>query len=223
MIVSCPACEVRFDVDREQLGYDGRIVRCGKCGNCWHQMPEEDPPAATEVEAVEPPPPPPPPPLRKPRPQPKAKGGRGMTVAWIVLAVVVVGLAAGAWFGREQIVAQFPQFETAYAALGIPVVPPGPTLELSLAEPKATVRDGDRVVLLRGSVTNISDRKQPVPKLRARLTGQDGAVLLEWEFEAPKAELDAGAVVDFATEAVNPPSEGQNLTINFVQDADDPL
>src|SRR3546814_18786218 len=52
MIVSCPACESRFQVDREQLGYDGRIVRCGKCGNCWNQMPENDPRAAIAATAA---------------------------------------------------------------------------------------------------------------------------------------------------------------------------
>ena len=144
-----------------------------------------------------------------------------MAIAWIILLLIVVGIAAGGWFGRNQIVAQFPQFEPVYTVLGIPVVPPGPSLELRLAEPQSTTRDGDRVVVLRGSVTNVSDRKQRVPKLRARLTGQDGAVLLEWEFEAPKTELDAGAAVDFATEAVNPPREGQSLTINFVQDTEE--
>ena len=214
MIVSCPACESRFAVDKEQLGFDGRIVRCGKCGNCWHQMPEEDPPPPVEAAA-------PPPPRRRPAAPAKGKSRTGMAIAWIILLVVVVGIAAGGWFGRNQIVAQFPQFEPVYTVLGIPVVPPGPNLELRLAEPQSTTRDGDRIVVLRGSVTNISNRKQRIPKLRARLTGQDGAVLLEWVFEAPKAELDAGAAVDFATEAVNPPEESQSLTINFVQDGEE--
>lgn len=184
-------------------------------------MPEEDPPpppvAAEAAEA----PPPPIQPRRRPAAPAKGKSRMGMAIAWIILLLVVVGIAAGGWFGRNQIVAQFPQFEPVYTVLGIPVEPPGPSLELRLAEPQSTTRDGDRVVVLRGSVTNISDRKQRVPKLRARLTGQDGAVLLEWEFEAPKTELDAGGAVDFATEAVNPPREGQSLTINFVQETEE--
>ncbi|WP_420345412.1 DUF3426 domain-containing protein [Pelagibius sp.] len=218
MIVTCPACESRFAVEREQLGYDGRIVRCGKCGNCWHQMPEEEAPAAAP-EPAEPPPPPPPPPRRRPAPA-KSKARNSAGLGWLALLLVLVALLAGAWFGRDQIVAQFPQFETLYAALGIPVTAAGPTLELRVGEPRVTQRDGDSIILLSGSVTNITTRKQTVPKLRARLTDKDGEVLREWEFEAPRTELDAGAAVDFATETVNPPSEGQNLTITFVRDGE---
>ncbi len=220
MIVSCPACEGRFEVEKEQLGYDGRIVRCGKCGNCWHQMPEEEPPAAV---VAEPPPPPPsaPKPPRRPPARAKKGGKSGVALGWVALLVVLLGAVAGAWFGRNEIVAQFPQTETVYAALGIPVTQPGPALELRVVAPEESDRDGDRVLTFKGSVVNISKRKQVVPKLQARLTDQNGAVLLEWEFQAPKGELDAGAAVDFATEAVNPPRDGQNLTIRFLEDGEE--
>ena len=135
--------------------------------------------------------------------------------------MVLLGVFAGAWFGRDQIVAQFPQTETVYAALGIPVTPPGPTLQLRVIAPEESYRDSDRVLTFKGTVVNISNRKQMVPKLQARLTDQEGTVLLEWEFQAPKGQLDAGAAVDFATEAVNPPREGQNLTIKFVKDEEE--
>jgi len=98
MIVSCPACEIRFQVDEEQLGYDGRIVRCGKCGNCWHQMPDKDPRAGlADV--------PPPPPRRRAAAPPKKKG-RGVLVGWLLLLVFIGGVAAVGWFERARIVTQ---------------------------------------------------------------------------------------------------------------------
>lgn len=220
MIVTCPACESRFEVERENLGYDGRTVRCGKCGNCWHQMPEDEaaaaPPPGVEDESR------PIPPKLAARRQAAAaknkKGGGGSMVGWLVLLFFLLGVVAASWFARDEIVARFPQTETVYAALGIPVTLPGPTLELRVDDPRSVVREGDRVILLEGTVTNITRRKQAVPKLKARLTDGEGAVLLEWVFEAPKAELDAGAEVDFITETINPPDEGQNLTINFVKE-----
>jgi len=45
MILTCPACQTRFAINAAALGDAGRKVRCAKCGDNWHQMPEEDPPA----------------------------------------------------------------------------------------------------------------------------------------------------------------------------------
>ena len=177
-------------------------------------MPEEEQSAAA---ATEEPDPPPLPPRRAAAPK-KRKGKPLLAIGWLVLLIFIIGLGAGVWFGREQIVAQIPQAETLYGLLGIPIGDSGPTLELRVAAPTSTLRQGARVIVVSGSVTNLTERKQPVPKLRARLTDKDGAVLLEWEFEAPKAELDAGAAVDFSTETIDPPREGQHLTINFVKD-----
>jgi predicted Zn finger-like uncharacterized protein len=207
MIVSCPACEVRFDVDQEQLGYGGRVVRCGKCGNCWHQMPDPDPRVVAE--------PGPPPPRR--RPPPPRKRGRGTLAGWILLLLFIAGIAAGGWFERDRIVAQFPQFADLYALLGIPVTPPGPVLSLIDVDLTSKEIEGETVITVHGVVSNISDRKQQVPTLQARLTDSAGAVLAEWTFEAPQSELDAGASVAFETDIKNPPKGAQNLGITFVE------
>ncbi|MEO3428262.1 DUF3426 domain-containing protein [Pelagibius sp. CAU 1746] len=213
MIVSCPACESRFEVDQEQLGYKGRIVRCGKCGNCWHQMPDDDPRVAVAV-AEEPGPPP----RRRPMPPPKKKG-RGVAVGWLLLLLLIAGIAAGGWFERERIVAQFPQLADAYALLGVPVTGPGPVLDLKVLSPTSDVVEGDTVITVRGTVTNISDRKQDVPRLRAQLVNGTGEVLTEWVFETPQPALDAGGSVDFVTQTRNPPAEAQNVSVFFVESA----
>lgn len=208
MIVSCPACESRFEVDREQLGYDGRVVRCGKCGNCWHQMPENEPAAAAAVaEDLRPP-------RRRAAPPPPRKSG-GLALGWLLLLLFVGGVAAGAWFGREQIVAQVPQMAELYALAGIPVGTAGQSLRIGDVNVDQAEVGGETVVTVRGVVTNISDRKQVVPMLRAQLTDQSGTVLTEWSFDPPRGELDAGASASFETQTRNPPEGAQNLSINF--------
>lgn len=210
MIVSCPACESRFQVDQEQLGYNGRIVRCGKCGNCWHQMPEEDPrTAAAEL------PGPPPRPQRRPAPV-KRRSGRGAAAGWVLLLLFVAGLGAAGWLERGRIVAEFPQMAEAYALVGLPIEPPGPVLQLNNVDLSSEVVEGTTVIIVRGVVSNISERKQAIPPLRAQLTDSAGEVLAEWTFDSPQTELDAGSAVAFQTETRNPPDGAQNLSISFV-------
>ncbi len=211
MIVSCPACESRFEVDQAQLGPDGRIVRCGKCSNCWHQMPEDDPRAALAEEPT------PPPIRRRPAPPPR-KRGYGTLIGWILLLLFVGGVAAGGWLERERIVAEFPQLRDVYALLGVPVEPPGPIFKLGEVKTERSEADGDTVIVVRGVVSNISDRKQSLPPLRVQLTDSAGAVVHEWSFEPPQKELDAGGVVAFESQTRNPPDTAQNLNISIEGD-----
>ena len=40
MILSCPSCSARFNVEAEALGTKGRMVKCAKCAHKWYAMPE---------------------------------------------------------------------------------------------------------------------------------------------------------------------------------------
>lgn len=212
MIVSCPACESRFEVDQSQIGFDGRVVRCGKCGNCWHQMPDNDPRSRLSEEAESPFPPP-------PRRHPAATPKRSKTpvFGWVILLLFVAGVAAGGWFERERIVQQFPQLRDAYNLLGIPVGQSGPVLELGEVTTESESIDGARVLTVRGVVSNISDQKQTLPPLRVQLTDSEGKVVAEWTFETPQSELDAGGVMAFESQTTDPPRDARDLSINFAR------
>lgn len=214
MIVSCPACDTRFQVDRERLGYDGRVVRCGKCGNCWHQMPEDDPRVAAMAAASEMIADPAPMSRRRPAPPPK-KRSSGLAVGWLLLLLFIAAVGVGGWFERDRIVARFPQLADVYALVGAPVSARGPTLQLSEVATASADIEGQTVITVRGVVSNISDRKQSLPRLQAQITNASGSVLLEWTFNPPLAELDAGGSTTFETETRDPPPGAQNVSITF--------
>ncbi len=99
MIVSCPECAARFEVDPPALGPTGRKVRCGKCAHVWMQ------------------PPPAPPPRR---------GRRRAALAAAAGATVVVAAAAGGAVFRGEIVERWPAAAKLYAAVGFaPTAPDG--------------------------------------------------------------------------------------------------
>jgi len=70
VVIACPSCGARFNLDPAKLLPAGRNVRCAKCDHRWRQMPVEE--AAAEP-AFEPPPPPPPEPAPPPIPEPMAQ------------------------------------------------------------------------------------------------------------------------------------------------------
>lgn len=42
MYISCPECDAKFVVRPEQIGKNGRKVRCSKCAHVWHQKLRND-------------------------------------------------------------------------------------------------------------------------------------------------------------------------------------
>ncbi len=41
MYIACPECNTKFVVTPEQIGVQGRKVKCSKCAHIWHQKPDD--------------------------------------------------------------------------------------------------------------------------------------------------------------------------------------
>jgi predicted Zn finger-like uncharacterized protein len=68
MILVCPSCAARYEVDGSKFPAEGRKVRCKKCGHVWHQAAEAD---RAEIEEAIFNPPPEPEPTIAPEPEPE--------------------------------------------------------------------------------------------------------------------------------------------------------
>lgn len=55
MIITCPSCSARFRATQDQIGPEGRKVRCGRCGETWQQMPLAEEPLNLSEPLPEPP------------------------------------------------------------------------------------------------------------------------------------------------------------------------
>ncbi|MFQ5775677.1 MAG: DUF3426 domain-containing protein [Kiloniellaceae bacterium] len=147
---------------------------------------------------------------------PRGKAGSAAAVGWILFLLVVLGLAAGVYFGRQQIVAAVPAAAELYRLVGMPVAPAvGAGLELREVKSVRRLVKGERVVVVEGLVANVSDRTRNVPRLRASLTDANGAQVEEWTFATADATLPPGGVTGFETSTKNAPREG-SLSIEFV-------
>ncbi len=153
---------------------------------------------------------------RAPMVRPPRPGGSRTAVGWLAFLLVVVGLGAGLYFGRGQIVAAVPAAADLYRLAGISFeVPLGEGLELREVKSVRRLIDGQRVVVIEGLVANVSDQPRPVPKLRASVTDATGTQVEEWIFSAMAENLPPGGVTQFETSTRNAPREG-SLGIDFV-------
>lgn len=218
MILNCPSCGARFKVEAALLGAEGRSVRCGSCGHNWHQTAAEPAPPK-EIRAD--------PSLDKLDEQRKrvqarraiakreAKSRSSAGVGWLIFLVVLGALAAGAWFGRETIIALVPGTVRLYELVGLEERV-GEGLDLRDVISERRVVDGAPTLFIEGTIVNVSDRDRPVPRLRASLIDPSGVELSNWVFAAGSQTLPPGGFTTFQTEAADPPASG-SLNLVFIE------
>jgi len=235
MIISCPVCSARFELDQSLLG-GGRTLRCGKCAHQWRQGPsiEEVPPSPTpESVDIVPPPPvagprpglkadserpgrPPAAPVARREPRPEPSGG---SVAWIILLLLVAVAALSVWRWESEIIAAVPQTERLYQLVGLGHPAPGEGLEVENISTEKHFVDGKRELLVTGEVVNVAQRVVAVPMLKAVLTDAQGAEITSWLFSATASELDPGERASFETTVRDLPKEKTELSIAFSVEA----
>jgi predicted Zn finger-like uncharacterized protein len=242
MILSCPSCKTRYNVDPAALR-GGQSVRCVRCGNTWHQDPPDDLPIVIDPEPIPEPdfdpgsdadPAPdqdmdddfeeeaadksvevPDVVQRRPAPEPTRKVN---PLGWIIFAGVVVAFLATAVFFRNGIVAAWPPAVPLYETLGLSVETPSFGLELRKLNSSQTF-DGDiPMLLVTGQVVNVSEEARVVPRVRIGLTNEAGREIYHWTFVVPDRELQPGSSTGFSTTLASPPEAAKHLAVTFVDE-----
>lgn len=163
----------------------------------------------------------------KPKRGKKARGGRdrsagggrriGLIVGWVVLMLVIVGVAGGGLFGRDMIIAAWPPAAKLYETIGLGDPPPGFGLDLRNVR-SGQKEDGGKVILtITGTITNTTDTPQPIPKLRGALLDSKRKPIHDWLFTAPKAQAAPGEKVEFSTSVTSPPAAARGLAVTFME------
>ena len=238
MILTCPACQTRYQADASKFPPEGRSVRCAKCGEVWHQAASEAEPEAF----VAPPAPPPPPsyPPEEPRPQfyaqpsvrdvePQADDEMpepfvrrsawprrlALGAGWVALAAVVLLIGFAATVYRQQIVQVWPQSASLYSKLGVKVSATG--LDIHNIKYTEAPQDGQLVLTVTGALTNVSSREQPVPQIRVALVDDDQRELYHWTFAPEVMTLRPGQSTQFVTRLSNPPEGAKRFVVRFAK------
>ena len=218
MILVCPACQTRYQVEDEAVSRpSGRTVRCASCGHSWHYVaPQATPPSAPLLrmrERSQPAPPPveqalePRPAITAPAPPRRRHSGLG----WVVLILLIGALIVGAIVGRDQIVALWPQAAPYYDMVGLKTQPLGAGLDIANI---TSTRNADGLIV-EGDVSNKTGAPRNVPRLRVALRDGSQKELVFKIIEPPRERLLPGETSHFVVAFLPAPDGAVGVVVTF--------
>lgn len=239
MILTCPQCATRYQIEDGKFPPGGRKVRCAKCGHQWFQEPpaaEPEPGVTADGNATSPPAPLPSAGSSSPSPEadrrtaltapsdvaaqtaatsPAKPPGERTAVAagWIGLAAILFLIVWGGVRYRDAIASAWPQTSSVYALLGLPVNARG--LAFTEVNYRRGTEAGQQVLTVQGNVVNVSGRELAVPQIEVTLTDNDRRQIDRWLFSAGVPRLKPGQKIAFATRRTNPPDDARHLEMTF--------
>jgi len=235
MILTCPACATRYQVDEAKFPPQGRQVRCAKCGNNWHQpgqeaqfasepKPNDIAPSAAATTQPSPEPARIDPPIRIRTPAPIAPKERtpllpmlGVVLGWIGLIAVVLLIGLSAVRYRQEITVIWPQSASVYSRLGMKVDAQG--IDFDKVNYHRENEDGQVVLAVTGQIVNHGTLELPVPQtVRVTLSDASNHELYHWNFTPEAQTLHPGQSIPFLTRLSSPPVSARHMEVRFSQD-----
>ncbi|MEP3247879.1 MAG: zinc-ribbon domain-containing protein [Sneathiella sp.] len=232
MILTCSSCSTRYLIDPASVGADGRTVKCAKCGHKWREYPPADMPKQVTEEVAEDVAAPDPDPTpaaagmsiqemtKKPkakRPAEKKKSILWPLLKWLLLLVILGGLAAGAFYGRDYVVKFLPASAKLYQALKIDVkIANKLGVEIRDYTSKSVSENGVIKLTVSGKIVNVTGTKRPVPRINIQLVDSKGQHVYSWSTTADQESVDPWGSVAFSSSMNQPPEEAKHVKFNLI-------
>ena len=132
----------------------------------------------------------------------------------LVLAAALMVLASTYVF-RQSIVATAPDLAGLYAALGAPINLRG--LTFGRIETLREIDNGQPVLVVEGSISNVTKQMRDVPALRFALRGSDTQELYAWSIDPKSTTIESGDTIRFRTRLAAPPDQATEVQVRFVE------
>jgi predicted Zn finger-like uncharacterized protein len=130
-----------------------------------------------------------------------------------VLIVMMLAIVLSALNWRTTVVRQFPQTASLYKAIGLPVNLRG--LFFEDVKSRTELQDGATVLVIEGTIVNLTTRTLEVPRLRLALRNGSGHEVYAWTALPPKSTVGSGNGLPFRTRLASPPADGRDVIVRF--------
>ena len=144
------------------------------------------------------------------------KNRRGMlrrlaNLPMLIVALVAALIALFNW--RDKVVRHVPQTASLFAAVGLPVNLRGLVFENVVSSTEFS--DGMPVLVIEGTIVNVTRRPLDVPRLRFGLRNSAGHEVYAWTTQPPKPVVGSGNGLAFRTRLASPPPDGRDVIVRF--------
>ena len=136
---------------------------------------------------------------------------RLVSAPMLIFALLAVLTALINW--RDKVVRYAPQTASLFATIGMPVTPRG--LVFDHVTPRTEMSDGLPVLIVEGTIVNVTTRQLEVPRLRFALRNAAGHEVYAWTSPPPKATVGSGNGLAFRTRLASPPPDGRDVIVRF--------
>jgi predicted Zn finger-like uncharacterized protein len=141
------------------------------------------------------------------------RGVVGMLFSLPCLILVLLGTVVAAIQWRQAVVRQLPQTASLFAMLGMPVNLRG--LEFVSVKSTGEFHDGMMVLVVEGTIVNVTRQTLDVPRLRFAMRNGAGHEVYAWTALPAKTQLASGEALPFKSRLASPPTDGKEVIVRF--------
>lgn len=136
---------------------------------------------------------------------------RILSIPTLIVVLAAILLSAINW--RVALVRQFPQTASLFAAFGMQINLRG--LSFMDVKSRGEFVDGAMVLVIEGTIVNLTPRALEVPRLRFGLRNGAGHEVYAWTALPTRTTLGSGDGLAFRTRLASPPADGRDVIVRF--------
>jgi predicted Zn finger-like uncharacterized protein len=134
------------------------------------------------------------------------------------LIAALAGIMIALVFERENVTRMMPQTASLYARMGLPINLRG--LAFDPIKAGLEQQDGVSVLVIEGTIRNVTREPVEVPRLRFAMRNAAGAEIYSWTSLPERAVLPPGEMQAFRTRLASPPADSRHVYVRFFQRRD---